>query len=63
MLYKILDPRIEITNQDGIILLHDIFSELLIDRLFKDLIYFDLINDMIILAEEDDEWDKEVDGD
>lgn len=61
MFYKILDSRVLIADEDSIVLFHDIFSQTLVDGVLKDLIDFDLIDDVIVFSEIDDQVDEEVD--
>ena len=62
MLDKVFNSWILISNEDGIVLIDHLFPDFFIDRLFKDFIYFDLVDNVIVLSQEDDEWDEEVDG-
>jgi len=63
MLNEIFDSRVEPSYQDRVILLHHFTPQSPVDRLFKDLVYFDLVNDVMVLSQEDDEGDEEVDAD
>ena len=62
MLDEVFYPRLVISHQDGVVILQDLVSNLLV---FGELEYFidiDVIEDVVIFGEEDDQSDEHIDG-
>ena len=61
MLNKVFNSWILISNEDGIILIYHLFPDFFVERFFKDFIDLYLVDNMIVLSQEYDNWDEEVD--
>ena len=62
MLDEVFYARLVVSHQDGVVILQDLVSDLLV---FGELEYFidiDVIEDVVIFCEEDDQSDEHIDG-
>ena len=60
VLDEVLDSRIVVADQNGVILPHHVRADLLVDRLLKNLVDFDLVDHVVVLAQVDHQADEDV---
>ncbi len=61
VLDEVLHPCLIVSHQDGVVILQDLVSDLLVFGELEYFIYIDVVEDVVIFGEEDDQSDEHID--